>query len=485
MGQPNKIIALGLSLTLLSLPWSPFGTSLGMGLIALSCIISAIKRNTDNPDNKVLPLSLEGLFLMSAVGILFSDNITEGINATIIKLPLFIVPLALYYVKWDKSLIISLAKIFLTSTFFAAIFTTFYGYFFSAGEFSPFISHIRMGILLALGTGILIHEKKWTGAVVYGLVTLVSIWHTQSVTGLAMLALVCIYFLATTKTLIGAFAFCAIISAGALYSLLPTPFEGELESTTPWGSQYVHYPERHLEENGNKVFINLAVDEMRPEWDKRSSIPFDSLDARGHNIESTLIRYLTSLGLHKNGEVVRNLSAKDISNIESGHTSIRMSSHSGLSLRLDDLKFEVGNYLDGGDPNGNSVTMRLETFKAGLHVLKTGGIETLLFGVGTGDLPGALKSAYVESGSRLNEKYWMRCHNQYLAWWVGLGIFSLALFIVALISSWKSSGSLGKLFVLVVAISCLAEDTLETQAGVTFAVIAISLLPFYDKTSNS
>ena len=181
-------------------------------MIALSWVISALKSNTDNPKNKVLPLSLVGLFLMSAVGILFSDNITEGINETIIKLPLFIVPLALYYVKWDKSLIISLAKIFLTSTFFAAIFTTFYGYFIKSGEFSPFISHIRMGILLALGTGILIHEKKWTGAVAYGLVALVSIWHTQSVTGLAMLALVCVYFLATTKTLIGGFAFFAIIS---------------------------------------------------------------------------------------------------------------------------------------------------------------------------------------------------------------------------------------------------------------------------------
>ena len=184
-----------------------------------------------------------------------------------------------------------------------------------------------MGIFLALGTGILIHEKKWIGALVYGLVALVSIWHTQSVTGLAMLVLVFVYFLATTKTLIGAFAFCAFISAGSLYSLLPTSFDGELDSITPWGSQYVHYPKRHLEENGNKIFINLAINEMRTEWNKRSSIPFDSLDARGHNIESTLIRYLTSLGLHKNGEVVK-AGAKDISNI-SGHTSIRMSSHSG------------------------------------------------------------------------------------------------------------------------------------------------------------
>ena len=45
MGQPNKIIALGLSLTILSLPWSPFGTSIGIGIIALSWVISALKKN--------------------------------------------------------------------------------------------------------------------------------------------------------------------------------------------------------------------------------------------------------------------------------------------------------------------------------------------------------------------------------------------------------------------------------------------------------
>ena len=55
-----------------------------------------------------------------------------------------------------------------------------------------------------------------------------------------------------------------------------------------------------------------------------------------------------------------------------------MSTHSGLSLRIDDLKFEIGNYLDGGSPDGNSVTMRFESFKAALHILKTHGPKNII-----------------------------------------------------------------------------------------------------------
>ena len=65
-------------------------------------------------------------------------------------------------------------------------------------------------------------------------------------------------------------------------SLMPTPFTGTLEDQTPWGNTYIHFPEKHLEENGNKVYIYLAESEMRPEWNKVSKIPFDSLDANGY-----------------------------------------------------------------------------------------------------------------------------------------------------------------------------------------------------------
>ena len=51
----------------------------------------------------------------------------------------------------------------------------------------------------------------------------------------------------------------------------------------------------------------------------------------------------------------------------------------------------------------------------------------------------------------------------------------MILWLVVLLASWNSiEGSL-KLAWWIVAISCLAEDTLETQAGVTFAALAITI----------
>ncbi len=491
MGLPSKIQLAGLVVTTASLPWSPFGTSFGMGLLALSWIVAVVTKSTIKPESKLLAIALIACFAWCSLGLLWSENIFEGFAAVKIKLPLLIVPLSLFYVKRGLLTIKIAVKTLIISTFFAALAGLIYGGFIEPGNYSPYISHIRMGLLLALCLGLSILERKRCFSILFGGVAVASVWHTQSVTGVGMIAFALFYTLVaiawpmyraqTTLTALLTF----IITGGIiLFSMMPNTHSRELETHTPWGNEYTHYPERHLEENGHKVYINLAIDEMRPEWNNVSVVPFDSLDANGFPLKSTLTRYLTSQGKPKNGAQIASLSTEDISNIESGHTSVRISTHSGLSLRMDELKFELGNYLDGGNPNGNSVTMRLESFKAGTHVLKTGGLTTLLFGKGTGDLPSSLNRAYVETESRLQEKFWKRTHNQYLAWWIGCGLIGLILWLVVLLASWNSiEGSL-KLAWWIVAISCLAEDTLETQAGVTFAALAITIFTLVPSKRN-
>lgn len=489
MGLPSKILTAGLLITTAALPWSPFGTSLGMGLLAFSWIIAVATKTTVKPENKVLPIALIACFAWCLLGVFWSADITEGLAAVNIKLPLLIIPLAIFYVPRYSNTMKIAVKALIISSLVAAIAGLIYGYFLEPGNFSPFISHIRMGLLLALCLGLAIIEKKWIFSAIFSVVAIASVWHTQSVTGVVLMAFSVLYSALVlsrfrAQTIVAVLSSILVGAAIILNSLFPTPYSGELESYTPWGTEYIHYPEKHLEENGTKVWINLAEDEMRPEWNKVSSIDFDSLDAVGNPIKSTLTRYLTSQGNPKNGAQIVALSSVDISNVESGHTSIRMSTHSGLSLRLDVLRFELGNYLDGGSPNGNSVTMRFESFKAGIHVLKTGGLSTLLFGVGTGDLPDALNLAYVETDSRLQPKFWKRTHNQYLAFWIGCGIVGLLIWLVALYSSFTSLSTALKVAWWIVALSCLAEDTLETQAGVTFAALALTIFTLVPKKSN-
>lgn len=483
LGLPNKILSVGLLVTVASLPFSPFGTSLGVGLMGLSFIVALATRTTVKPSNKILPGALVAGFIWATFSLLWSDDQQAGIDSLTIKLPLFAAALSLFYVQWNKSLLVATGKAFITSTFIAALVGILWGNFIDQGNFSPFISHIRMGLMLALGVGILLLRKKWVLSISYCVLGLLSVWHTQSITGLGMIAFA-IFFAGITSafkryrttTIVGCIAFSVLGLAGVFHLVRPTEFDGELlEDKTPWGGEYKHKTERHLEENGKKVWVYVAEDEMRSEWNLRSEKKYDSTDEKGHSVRTTLIRYLTSLGLKKNGEVVKAMSEEDIKNVESGFTSIRQVTHSGLNLRLDDLRFELGNYLDGGDPNGNSVTMRYEAFKTGAYIMKSKGSVSILTGVGEGDLYSEMKIAYAKTTSRLKEKFWKKPHNQYLSLLIEVGIVGLMIWVITLYGSWIVGGDMGRLAWWIIALSCLAEDTLETQAGVTFAALALTV----------
>jgi len=482
----------GLVISVSALCWSAFGTSVGAGLLLLAFLISAVRGELHKPSNKLLFWGLVGGFIWGVAGLIWTQNIPEGLATLQIKLPLLIFPLALFTVEWDSGKWGKvILKFFIVSSFMAALAGIIWGNYhaFNGDElhpriWSPFISHIRMGMILSVGWGLLLMNKEYRYSIIYGAAALLSIWHTASVTGILMFAITSVYFLisivkteyrrrsvllACITSLVGLFAIAFYLTPITPYSLTT------LHTHTPWGNFYEHNLEKNLEENGYKVWNFLAIDEMRPEWNLRSEVPFDSLDANGHAIATTAIRYLTSKNLPKNGFNIKNLSEKAIRNIEAGHTSIRMESHGGLSLRLDDIRFEIGNYLDGGNPSGSSVTQRFEFMKTGIYIVKSKGISTMLFGVGTGDLPDSYEVAYLESNSRLDRAYRKRTHNQYLAWCVGLGLVGLVFWLLSLYSSLLLSTNISRLSWLILAISCLSEDTLETQAGVTFAVLILAV----------
>jgi O-antigen ligase len=80
------------------------------------------------------------------------------------------------------------------------------------------------------------------------------------------------------------------------------------------------------------------------------------------------------------------------------------------------------------------------------------------------------------------EKYRLRAHNQYLAIGVGLGIPALLYFLLTLIyplaERIRKRDILFLSFWLIFFISMFTEDTLETQAGATFAALFWSLFLF-------
>jgi hypothetical protein len=504
----ENILAAGLIITLASLPWSPFGTSFGTGLIALAWVVSAVNRSLITPTNKLLTGAMAGLYVWHVVGLLWTDNLSEGLMTLQIKLPILIVTTALMTIRWDQNKWLPrILSVFVFSISASAIAGLMLGWRqISAGvtlhssEWSPFISHIRMGILLSLGWGgLLIYSIKKhrliAPAILYAVIALLYIWQTQSVTG-------CLMFIFATffgmmqhwmkhsrrwVLVVGAaISFLGVILL--VQTLRPSPQPAQLATHTEWGAPYTHHQDRFLDENGYKVWNFLAWDEARIAWNKRSDCLFDGPDNMGHSLKITLTRYLTSLNLPKDGLAVQGLTEEDIRAIEQGTPSAVEHLKSGMNRRLDVLRYEVGNWMDDGNPSGNSVTQRWVYLKTGLHIALNNGIVHSLLGVGTGDLPDAYQLAYIELDTPLNPQFRKRTHNQYLAWWVASGFIALSLWILVLIASWKRDRewwSLGRLAWWMVVVSCFAEDTLETQAGVTFAVFALVLFSMNDSKERS
>ena len=90
-----------------------------MGILALSWVVAVATNTTVKPSNDLLPKALIAGFSWCALGILWSSDLTEGLAATNIKLPMLIVPLAMFYVPLGNYKIA--CKAFLISSFAAAI----------------------------------------------------------------------------------------------------------------------------------------------------------------------------------------------------------------------------------------------------------------------------------------------------------------------------------------------------------------------------
>jgi O-antigen ligase len=141
---------------------------------------------------------------------------------------------------------------------------------------------------------------------------------------------------------------------------------------------------------------------------------------------------------------------------------------SSIKSRLQQILWEVDQFMRYGSASGHSVTQRLEFWRAATRIVS----ENILMGVGTGDMPTAYEREYRLMNSRLDKAHRLRAHNQFLAIFVAFGFFGFVYFLIVLFypvfSSRIKTEMLFSAFFLISFLSMLSEDTLETQAGVTF-----------------
>lgn len=446
------------------------------------------------------------LFLVQLAGLMNTSDMDWGLHDLRIKLPILLLPFLLVA---GPGMDRRFKEICLQALFTGLLATTFIGVFrVFTGEvalndfrsLSPFISHIRLSLLLVFSIAaipLMMNGKARSGHtilhVALALWFLVYLILLQSLTGLSILTVLALASAAyglfrSRKTsvriplllflLVGTVTGGMLIRYVMIDSLLPEkPKLEDLKHSSVLGSPYRHDTDRIEMENGRFVWTEYSEYELDSAWALRSDYPLQKTDSAGRFPLATLMRYLTYLGYTKDFKGVSSLSEGQIHDIELGYaTPLHAKTNTGLRLRIRELAREYRIYHYTGFAEGHTFAQRLEYQRAALDIIN----RNPWMGVGTGDLREAYKEAYERIESTLSPEWRLRAHNQYLSVAAanGLGAMAWLIFILTflLVRSLRKAQVLQSVFLIIAALSFLTEDTLETQAGVTFFAFLYPLL---------
>lgn len=436
-------------------------------------------------------------FLLHFIGLLWTENIAEGIKDIRIKLPLLVLPLVLVSKPINRTNTFYMLALFTACAFLVSLINFFMYHFASHSDFRSitlFGSHIRLGLMIVFATFLSLYHFYHTKNTLRFLSLISFIWLTfytlfsQVVSANVILILLLIFLLfykisalknQPLQWFYSLLVLLVLIGSSFFLISIVTPDVEPVDSTsleekTAKGNRYRHYPEHELKENGHHIYLYICDKELRKAWNKRSTLNYDSLNSEEESIKSTLVRYMASKGLRKDAEGFEQLSSSDIKNIEEGLSTVR-ALEPFYFKRLEDLKMEIYSFQKGTSRSGYSFLQRLEYWNAALHLIN----NDFWFGVGTGDVPLAMNHAYNEINSPILEKYRNKPHNQFLSVWVGLGVFGFVFFTLIwfyfLRKSFYKKNLICIVFGLIIILSFIPEDTIQTQQGVTFASFFLGL----------
>lgn len=504
---------LGLMLLVAAMPLSVFMMSIAQFTLLFSWIIGGnivdkIKLAFSNPVVAVLVV----VYFLHLVGGFYSTDFDYFFNDAKIKLPLLILPVLIYTSpKISKEWFERIMGIFVLAVLTSSII--------SMGvlhdilphknpvsdirDISVFVSHIRLGLFVCFSIFccgyylVSYHHQSFIKNILtlaFILWFIIFLFILEAITGVVILIVTTVilswYFSFRQKNMrlkagvifmtvaIPVFVFIYIKKeAGRLYR--PQHIEiSQLDINTINGNKYKHslfeplselpYLNPKMQENGNPLATYVCVEEMKNAWNYRSSLDYDGLDLKKHELKYTLVRFLSSKGLRKDSAGVYNLSESEIQAVENGVPNVEYQKMGSLKIRLHKIIMEYYSFKFGENPTGKSMMQRLEYWKAGWNIFK----QNFFTGVGTGDVQLAFNKEYKRMHSPLSESARHRAHNQYLTFAITFGVLGLIYFLFSLfyplMKRIKNSDYFYVTFFIMVTLSMVTEDTLETQAGVTF-----------------
>lgn len=509
----QKLVFLVLILMIVAIPSSRFLMSVSqMGFGLLWILHGHYHEKWKAFIHNKAALLFTSLFLIHVVGVFYSTDLDYALKDLRTKLPILIIPFMFCgFPKIDYLKLEKLFYFYIGSVLVVSIYVTLAHFVLNEQVRDiisrDFISHIRfsLNVNLAIFFLVIMRVKRANWNLIDFPLSLVLAWllfflfflkaFTGVVVFLFLIFSLAFYFIFKSKKFWFRLVSFSIIIFGILgiswylinfyntYTTLEEVNVEELETRTPSGNYYYHNLEAGTE-NGKYIYLYFNEKEMRATWNNRSSVFYDSTDHKNQKIKFTLMRYLTSKDLRKDQGGVQSLNDQDVQNIENGIANVHYTEGIGIDARLMKILLEFENYKRTGNPSGHSVMQRVEYWRTSIRIIK----KNFFFGVGTGDMNIAFQEEYKEMGSKLNPDSRLRAHNQYISIWVGLGLVGFVWFVFVLFYPPIINHSFFNLFYYIffitLTVSMLTEDTIETQAGVTFFVVFNSLFLFlYQKDS--
>lgn len=493
----------GLSLMAIGLPVSEFLMSISYMVIAIAWLIDGPKKRQWN-DFKSNKLAWAGitLFLIPLVGLLWTSNYEYALHDLRIKLPLLVVPFLISSYSLSKKQFHILLGLLVGSTFVGSVIVFFNyhlnleGKLINLRDVSIFISHIRFSLIIDICIFILFYAAiKWRNS--YSLIA----------TGMALWFVYFIFFLGSGNGFIGlltvllfsialllarspyrklSYSILAIFIAFSAYIfylgqqsyrshfVVKKESYNDFKAISKEETTFFSKVNDEQLENGYYIWKNVSIPELKSEWKEISEPAYVEKDTKGQPILGTLVRYLTSKALSKDSIGVHQLSERDVKNIQHGYYHYQQENWNNLQFRVDQLFYQLMAYYHQNDPGNKPFLQRYYYWKGAISIIK----KHPMFGVGTGDVQTHLNTYYQNEVSEMGSRYRHHTHNQYLSYFIISGIFGFLLFLWAVFYPLKLSFGQNKILLLaqiVLLISFITEDTLETQPGVTLYVLFCAL----------
>jgi hypothetical protein len=498
----RNIYLLGLAALAGSLPLSIFTTSIAEIILVVNWLTERnfIEKWKIIKSRKSL-LIIGSVYLVHLIGLINTTDFNYAFHDLKIKLPLLILPLVIgtspaierIQLKW---ILVFFTCAVMAGTFISAsvLFSIIPYQFRDVHEISIFVDHIRFSLLINIAIFSLLYIilsgefklMKWE----YIAYTLGSAWLVlflimlQALTGLFVFMitgfLLFWIYIRNIRHFIARWFFAVIMIAAVLIAVsyltkavsrfytVEQINKDQIDKFTVNGNPYEHNFSKNQIENGNYVWLYICEKELQKEWNRRSRLNYDGKDLKGHDIRYTIIRYLTSKGLRKDSLGISRLTDGDIRLIENGTANYIYGKKLAIYPKIYEVIWQIDVFRRGENPSGHSVTQRILYVQAGIEIIK----QKFWFGTGTGDVANAFSKYYDETGSKLDKRWRLRAHNQYITFFLTFGIFGFLWIMVSLIypafleKKWKDYFFI--MFFIIGFLSMLNEDTLETHIGNSF-----------------